>query len=226
MKDYVIKTSEDILEILYRVRILKQEKTHITIEKKIIVSKDGNEEEKIMTIELHRNTVGRVVKLYQKYADSFIKNAYEKKTLTPEQLDKCFGKKRKGKILVPDQLAIAECCEKYLNCNLTAREYAKKLCKEKGVPFHLIIQYDPNSISVDEYPDRRGIILEIQGIRRRKAVPKNYSEVFDRYTETDRYKANPISYSTFKKYLQENESLFWTEKKWLPNLGACIDANE
>ncbi len=213
MGKYNMVNSEKTLEILYRVRICREKKTDIAND-----------------VKQHRNTIMRIVGLYDDCSDEDIADLYERyknDTLSQKECDEIFCRHTKEKLHSLDKKEISDCCRKYLNCNLSGRQYAEKLCKGKGVPINLVIDYDPDKISIDDYPDRRNIILEIQGIRRRKAVPKNYEEVYyDYYIKTARYAVNPISLSLFKKYLKENETKFWKDKKWIPNLGKCIDTEK
>lgn len=213
MGKYNVVNSKKILEILYRVRICGDKKTDI--------AKD---------IKQHRNTITRIAGSFDDYSDEYIADLYERHkngTLSPKERDEIFCRHTKEKLRSFDKKEISACCKKYLNCNLSGKQYAEKLCKSKGIPIDLVIDYNPDEISIDDYPDRRNIILEIQGIRRRKAVPKNYEEVYnDYYIKTARYAVNPISLSLFKKYLKENEIKHWQDKKWIPNLGKCIDTKK
>ena len=213
MGKYNMVDSKKALEILYRVRICGDRKTDIA-----------------NNVKQHRNTVMRIVGLYDDYSNEYIADLYERyknETLPEKELDEIFCRHVKEKLHSLDKEEILDCCRKYLNCNLSGRQYAEKLCKSKGIPIDLVIDYDPDKISIYDYSDRRNVISEIQGIRRRKAVPKNYEEVYyDYYTKTKRYAVNPISLSLFKKYLKENETKFWKDNKWIPNLGKCIDTKK
>lgn len=209
MGNYNILDSETTLKILYKIRILGHKKSSVAV-----------------TINLHRNTIGCVCKSYEDFSDEDIKELYERNTkheISLEELDTIFCKHRKEKLSATDKKEIEECCKKHLNCYLSKEDFARNLCKRRGIPFELIKYYNPEQITIDDYPNKAGVIADIHEIRNYRHTKKNYQEVYDEYyTETEQYAKNPISYSTFYNYARK----LWCENEWKCNLGEYIDAKK
>lgn len=174
-----------------------------------------------LLFDVHRNTVDNLCKKYEPYIDEIfetytdIDNVSDEKVLLAK-----YKKVYNSKIKDEDISAIKECCEKYLNCYISDLEYCENLC---GYLCDLDDVVNFKACDIDAHDGWNMRAKRIRAIRRIRAVDyyrKNYKDVYEEYTQTHRYKTNPISYECFYKIARQ----FWINKD-LPyeTLGETVD---
>lgn len=189
--------------ILYDLRIKKMKQTDIAKERGV-----------------NKDTVTNVKKKYSFISDEELMRIYESQD--KGYIYAYFGREREKTITDREINAIKKVCLETLNCYYSPEEFCGILCYQKDVKFKDVYKYNPSNIDIDVNSDisREDYRRKIYSIRKRTSPIKNFSEAYEEFKETEEYKINEMSYSSFYNIARE----FWKKPDWQgEKLGDVID---